>query len=123
MSFKSGLLLLGVFSAHIANAHVIDRAPEIEIVPRHVNLTDTVEIDFSALRDLSLPLAVGTEPRGASKCPATNNGRNRNYGEHRYTENQLKAAFLAGARLAADEKQIGDREYLVLSDMSFSIQN
>ena len=108
MSLRSGLLLLSVLSANIANAYVVERAVEADIVPRTINITEIGEIDFSALA--GLPLAVGTEPKGAISCPATNNGPNRNYGEHKYTENQLKAAFLAGARLAAEDKEIGDRK-------------
>jgi hypothetical protein len=111
MSLRSGLLLISVLAAHLSSAYVIDRSPEADIVQRNINITEIGEIDFSAL---SLPLSVGAEPpKGGVECPATNNGPNRNYPKHKYTENQLKAAFMTAARLAADEKQIGDRKSFV----------
>ncbi|KAG5951303.1 hypothetical protein E4U53_003399 [Claviceps sorghi] len=33
------------------------------------------------------------------------------YDQHKYTENQIKAAYLHGAQLAAAGKQVGDRKY------------
>lgn len=46
----------------------------------------------------------GAQPSGSAKCPAT-----ARYSEHTFTENQIKVAFLAGAKLNAADKQLGDR--------------
>ena len=71
--------------------------------------TDSIGSEISAIEARSLTVAVGREPPKKETCPATNNGPNRDYGVHTYTENQLKAALATGARLQADNKQIGDR--------------
>ncbi|KAF2123955.1 hypothetical protein P153DRAFT_327720, partial [Dothidotthia symphoricarpi CBS 119687] len=61
----------------------------------------------------SLPLKVGKDPATPSTCPASNNGppAARNYAEHTYTTNQLKKAFLEGAKLAAAGKTVGANNY------------
>ena len=59
----------------------------------------------------ALDLKVAREPSRNGVCPATNNGPGRVYPQHTYTVNQIKAAFLGGAKLAAAGKQVGDREF------------
>lgn len=62
------------------------------------------EADNSVVtRDLDINWAA--QPSGSAKCGAT-----ARYGEHTYTENQIKVAFLTGAKLNAAGTQIGDRE-------------
>ncbi|KAF1950569.1 Ribonuclease/ribotoxin [Byssothecium circinans] len=60
-----------------------------------------------------LPLKVGHDPGKPSTCPASNNGPPAawNYPEHTYTINQIKKAFLEGAKLAAAEKTVGNNNY------------
>lgn len=61
----------------------------------------------------SLDLKVKEEPKKDAKCPdRIRVGNFGPYPEHTYTKNQIKVAFLGGAKLAADGKQVGDGKSL-----------
>ena len=71
-------------------------------------------VDISASKQLK----VAKYPDSGGTCPATSNGPGQNYLAHTYTENQFKAAFLGGAKLGAQGKQIGERKYSKLVEYS-----
>ncbi|KAK2601872.1 hypothetical protein QQS21_004558 [Conoideocrella luteorostrata] len=91
-------LLLGASVSGLALAQPVDATSEL--------------LDRSSVLDIrGLDLKVKEEPKHDVKCPKTNNGPSRDYDEHKYTKGQVKAAFLGGAKLAADGKQVGRNKY------------
>ncbi|QPH06546.1 hypothetical protein C2857_005086 [Epichloe festucae Fl1] len=59
-----------------------------------------------------LNLKVKEEPKKDATCPYRQRvGNFGPYDRHKYTKNQIKAAFLGGAKLAADGKQVGANRY------------
>ncbi|KAG6009299.1 hypothetical protein E4U54_008579 [Claviceps lovelessii] len=68
--------------------------------------------DRSAILDArGLNLKIATEPNKDATCPQRARAGNFGpYALHKYTKNQIKVAFVAGAKLAADGKQVGDRK-------------
>ncbi|KAH8660005.1 Ribonuclease/ribotoxin [Xylariales sp. PMI_506] len=67
--------------------------------------------NFISLAARGLDVSVGGEPTSTATCPATNNPNRNAQPELTYTVNQLQAAFKTGAKLAANGKTLGDREY------------
>lgn len=87
----------------LASAGVIHALPA---EPYEVDMSHFNERDITAR---SATIAIGTEASEAN-CPATNNGAAGNYAAHSYTENQVHAAMMEGAKMANDGKQIGTRK-------------
>ncbi|KAG5981691.1 hypothetical protein E4U55_002672 [Claviceps digitariae] len=59
-----------------------------------------------------LNIKYGKEPTKDATCPDREKSGNFGpYAKHTYTKGQIKAAFVAAAKLAADGKQVGDRKY------------
>lgn len=68
-----------------------------------------------ALDTRSLDLKVKEEPTKDAKCPdRIKVGNFGPYPAREYTKNQIRAAFLGEAKLAADGKQVGDGKSLSL---------
>ncbi|KAI1747080.1 Ribonuclease/ribotoxin [Xylaria castorea] len=58
-----------------------------------------------------LSLKVGSYPETPADCPETNNPGFQRKDAHTYTTNQIKAAYVTGARLAAEGKTLGANKY------------
>jgi hypothetical protein len=66
---------------------------------------------FVVQNQLGLPLTINGPSPGAVNCRRTDNsppkGPSLVYESHAFTSNQVNAAFMKGASLAADGKQLG----------------
>lgn len=89
-------LLLGISITSVALAQPLDDTSDLE--------------DRSFVLDVrGLTLKVAKEPNKEATCPHRDRvGNFGPYAVHKYTKGQIKAAFLKGAKLAADGKQVGD---------------
>jgi hypothetical protein len=67
--------------------------------------------DLDARKKGDLDVKIGHDPDFKVTCPATNNGDNRNYEAHDFTEKQQTAALKTAAKLRAANKQIGARTF------------
>ncbi|KAF7540963.1 hypothetical protein G7054_g960 [Neopestalotiopsis clavispora] len=100
--FLTGLLLVGTSITNLASAY--PHQPEMHV--------DTRDETLAALETRAgLKLKVGRDPTTGVTCPETNNANFPHQDEHAYTTNQIKQAFLEGAKLAAAGKSLGDNDY------------
>ncbi|KAG6131210.1 hypothetical protein E4U38_004062 [Claviceps purpurea] len=94
-------LLLGISVTSVTLASPFDSEGDLQ--DRTVILDD---------RGLRLVIAKGKEPKKDATCPYRARAGNFGpYPQHKYTKNQIKVAFIAGAQYAADDKQVGARKY------------
>ncbi|KAG6030585.1 hypothetical protein E4U19_000424 [Claviceps sp. Clav32 group G5] len=99
--FTSLLLGISVTSVSLSLASPFDSVSEGDLQDRAIIL------DARALR-----LLIAKEPDKDATCPyRARVGNFGPYAQHKYTKNQIKVAFLAGAKYAADGKQVGARKY------------
>jgi hypothetical protein len=66
-------------------------------------IAEAADLVIRASKDIKY----GAQPSKDLTCPAQNNGNFGNYPQHTYTTNQIKAAFIASAKLNAQGKQTG----------------
>lgn len=92
-------LLLGISVTSVSLASPFDSEGDLQ--------DRTVILDTRALR-----LVIAKEPGKDATCPYRPRAGNFGpYPQHKYTKNQIKVAFLAGAKYAADGKQVGARTW------------
>ncbi|KAK2595216.1 hypothetical protein QQS21_007069 [Conoideocrella luteorostrata] len=92
-------LLLGISAGSFALAQPVEDLGELD--------GRTLVLDIRAL-----DLKIAKEPTKDATCPhRAKSGSFGPYNEHKYTKGQIRAAFLGGAHLAADGKQVGARKY------------
>jgi hypothetical protein len=108
--FLTGLLLVGASITNLASAY-----------PHQPDMHETRDETLAALETRAgLKLKVGRDPTTGVTCPETNNANFPHQDEHAYTTNQIKQAFLEGAKLAAAGKSLGDSEFPFLHTHSIS---
>ncbi|KAG5917189.1 hypothetical protein E4U42_007357 [Claviceps africana] len=99
-------LMLGISMTSTSFANPLDGSAELQ--DRSAELQDR----SSVLEERGLTLKVIRGPTKDATCPHRERvGNFGPYARHKYTENQIKAAFRHGAQLAAAGKQVGDRKY------------
>jgi hypothetical protein len=88
-------------------AHALPR-PDGSVIARSARPEAIAEAiaESASLFARDLDLRIGAYPSGDAHCGATDR-----YGAHTYTSNQIMVAFMAGAKLSAEGKQVGASEY------------
>lgn len=118
-SLRCLVLTLAVFLAGPA-CHLFAFAQADDVNAEDINITAPVPSDLEPqdppswnvldINAKSLEVKVKQNPTKELTCPKTDNGRNRQYAAHKYTVNQIQAAFRAGTNLQSKGKQTGDSE-------------
>ncbi|KAH9883823.1 Ribonuclease/ribotoxin [Xylariomycetidae sp. FL2044] len=98
----TSLLLAGVSITNLANAY--PHNPDT-----HIETRDETQAALEARAGLKLKVA--KDPTASVTCPETNNPQRKHQDPHVYTTNQVKQAYIEGAKLAAAGKALGDKKY------------
>jgi hypothetical protein len=101
---KMRFLTIASFTALLStSANALPR-PDGSVVARSAEPEDIVAAiaESANLHARGLDLRIGANPSGDAHCPATDR-----YGAHTFTSNQIMVAFMAGAKLSAEGKQVG----------------
>ncbi|KAF2833555.1 hypothetical protein CC86DRAFT_400179 [Ophiobolus disseminans] len=101
----AALLSVSVYALPQGDYSVVARSAEPEAIAEA--LAESAELYARAGKTLK----VGAEPKKDLTCLRTANPGHPVRNEHKYTKNQLKSAFLTGAKLNAEGKQIGPNRY------------
>jgi hypothetical protein len=108
------------FAALLATtAYALPHFQSNAVIARSADPEDIAEAlaESAKLLARSLDIDKGDKPKHKRVCEKTDNAAWGVYPEHEYSPNQMYAAFIAAAKLNADDKQIGASMYTLLHEL------